>query len=521
MGPFGSTSLANKFGIILGSLIVLIFLAGFIKLQLNKRRLTQQIKKAALEIAGKTDEETFVGKKIDEGDLFGVRALEYGYFGGVSQTRSSSSTPLYVLSPSTTVVDWEETGHLTNSSASSSVLGNAQSPAPSTNLYTTRDPSPQRLEPSDAERDAGGPKLDASIAGGKGGSYMPPLPSPGSLKYTSTTNSSFEEGQTPAWIFPLDVQLGRNSTARSRPVSYLPNVELTGEIEKARLAVPSRPPRGSPKSAFPPGDDGSRPSSRMSPIITDFTPKKLPLDHLAPYMTIVDPSNFPFPQDTRNWNPNSLVSGTSKQSQLDISPPAFSEVIYSDNKIPPGSSISMLSESIVSKQGAWITRPGDFREISPDALKSLNRHNVVGSNMYSTRNPILEYHKDNSTAQSRARQRSRSRSTAHKRNKSSISLARTQDSLRRHSRKLSHDAKRRSRDRDAIYYDLALSNRTRAGSVQSRTAELGQARESPFSDAYVIQHSHDTSVCSSSSRKSSSISDREERPPLPVYPRNS
>ncbi|EHL01176.1 hypothetical protein M7I_2869 [Glarea lozoyensis 74030] len=78
MGAFGNMDLGSAFG-----------LAHHVKLDAIK----------AKEKGG--DKEMINQRVLDEGDLFGVRALEGGYFGGVSQSRPSSPSPSYVLAPQT------------------------------------------------------------------------------------------------------------------------------------------------------------------------------------------------------------------------------------------------------------------------------------------------------------------------------------------------------------------------------------------------------------------------------------
>ncbi|KAI1000880.1 hypothetical protein K3495_g7318 [Podosphaera aphanis] len=76
----------------LASLILITLLVGLIKVWFNKRDLKEKIKLANLEAAiQRTDKEKLVGdRKLDEGDLFGVRAIQAGFFGGVSQSRPNS-----------------------------------------------------------------------------------------------------------------------------------------------------------------------------------------------------------------------------------------------------------------------------------------------------------------------------------------------------------------------------------------------------------------------------------------------
>ena len=174
---------------------------------------------------------------MGEGDLFGVRAIEHGYFGGVSQSRPTSPTPSYILAPETKVVDWGKAGYQGGHSASSSTLSLPQSLAPSSLNHTKRKPSPLSLQPSNAELNSRTNHMPSGV-GGIGGSYLPPLPSPRSqksFKSVSPTMGNSEEGEAPSWVSPLDVHFSRPSTPKERPTSYLPKLQFPGEIEKIGL----------------------------------------------------------------------------------------------------------------------------------------------------------------------------------------------------------------------------------------------------------------------------------------------
>ncbi|KAI9812732.1 MAG: hypothetical protein M1827_004488 [Pycnora praestabilis] len=91
-GWFGSLQLAYKYAIVLGSLLFLTLIAGVTKVLISRRKLKQHIQKANLEAASKQDETHELNtRELDEGDLFGVRAIESGYFGGVAQSRPTST----------------------------------------------------------------------------------------------------------------------------------------------------------------------------------------------------------------------------------------------------------------------------------------------------------------------------------------------------------------------------------------------------------------------------------------------
>ncbi|KAL8823316.1 MAG: hypothetical protein Q9191_005967, partial [Dirinaria sp. TL-2023a] len=77
--------------IVLGSLFALVIIAGIIKVYFSKRRLKKYTKKAEEDALSGGEERVELNKReLDEGDLFGIRAIQSGYFGGVAQSRPSS-----------------------------------------------------------------------------------------------------------------------------------------------------------------------------------------------------------------------------------------------------------------------------------------------------------------------------------------------------------------------------------------------------------------------------------------------
>ncbi|KAL9031056.1 MAG: hypothetical protein Q9196_000889 [Gyalolechia fulgens] len=91
MSWFGSLDLAYKYAIILGSLFTVVIIAGLCKVFHDKRRIRKFVKNSNLEAAGAHEERVELNKREpDEGDLFGVRAIQSGFFGGVAQSRPSS-----------------------------------------------------------------------------------------------------------------------------------------------------------------------------------------------------------------------------------------------------------------------------------------------------------------------------------------------------------------------------------------------------------------------------------------------
>lgn len=104
MDWFGELNLGAKYGIGLACLIVMVVAFALFKLYMQKRRTKKiifaQLAKAADE-EGRIENTALTKREEDEGDLFGIRALEKGYTGGVAQSRPTTPT---ITSGSTTLL---------------------------------------------------------------------------------------------------------------------------------------------------------------------------------------------------------------------------------------------------------------------------------------------------------------------------------------------------------------------------------------------------------------------------------
>ncbi|OJD36093.1 uncharacterized protein BKCO1_13000113 [Diplodia corticola] len=92
MGGFASIGLVWKFFIVFACLLVLTILAGFCKLLYSRQQLKKHIALKKQQTTAETDNLALNDRERDEGDLFGIRALEAGYYGGVAQSRPTSPT---------------------------------------------------------------------------------------------------------------------------------------------------------------------------------------------------------------------------------------------------------------------------------------------------------------------------------------------------------------------------------------------------------------------------------------------
>jgi len=152
---FGTLKLAYKYIIVFLSLLVLVTIAGFIKVLFNNRKL-KKARAAELEAGPNQETEELNQREKDEGDLFGIRAIEAGFYAGIAQSqptsRATSAMSMHHPGTSTsTLVGGNVSPPLmknqsTNNSVYSLHLGENEANSP------PRSVSPSmKLRPSDAE----------------------------------------------------------------------------------------------------------------------------------------------------------------------------------------------------------------------------------------------------------------------------------------------------------------------------------------------------------------------------------
>ncbi|KAH6877681.1 hypothetical protein BKA58DRAFT_80328 [Alternaria rosae] len=151
---FGDLQLAYKYIVVFLSLLVLTILGGFIKVLYNRQKL-KKAKQTELEAGPKEDTVELNQREKDEGDLFGIRAIEAGFYAGVAQSRPTSRAGSMMgdnptMSTSTLVGGSVNSPLMKGQSNNNSML--------SLNLNATKEPSARRaspptmkLRPSEAE----------------------------------------------------------------------------------------------------------------------------------------------------------------------------------------------------------------------------------------------------------------------------------------------------------------------------------------------------------------------------------
>ncbi|KAF2629391.1 hypothetical protein BU25DRAFT_337460 [Macroventuria anomochaeta] len=271
---FGNLQLAYKYIVVFLALLVLTILAGFVKLFFDRRKLQQHIKKDAETAAVKEDTVELNQREKDEGDLFGIRAIEAGFYAGVAQSRPTSRAGSIVghpnMSSSTLVANPNSPllkPHSNGGSMVSLPLAGKNSNRDSETLPDRR-PSPpsMKLRPSEAELNGRHNPYDTAVD-----MSLNVPPSPGFRAQPTTFGGSDSDSNgvvSPQSMSPrsADFNLQSYKPAPSVPmpdalrVSYHSGEE-TSKSQAASFNDPS--PRPSPGPSPTPPSPGHAPTTRL------------------------------------------------------------------------------------------------------------------------------------------------------------------------------------------------------------------------------------------------------------------
>lgn len=261
-------ALAWKYAMTFGILLGVTILVGFIKVLYDRNKLKKHTKEQELEAGSKEDQVELNTREKDEGDLFGVRAIEAGYFAGIPQSRpgsaagSISGAPL--LSTNTLVgslASPKTKAQSTTSSVASLPLAHAStrsSADPSSLLLSSslsppnrKSPPTIKLRPSEAElngRINHNPTVNMNLS-------VPPSPvfaqSPRSPVFSGSDSGESRGHQSPRSLSPHSPSFP--STDRPKPDHYFPSPPqfpmLEGMSVSVRAATAPENPAYTAKSA--------------------------------------------------------------------------------------------------------------------------------------------------------------------------------------------------------------------------------------------------------------------------------
>lgn len=301
MGWFGSLDLAFKYALIFGSALALTLVLGFIKLMADRRKMKKLVR----------DLEAVPGRKAtidhgqsevnmrekDEGDLFGIRAIEAGFFGGIAQ----SAPPSVVNSPAGSRSASPAPGIRTpqNHSPSSSITIGPSRPLTSSNqsLSKKHSGSGSTISLSQLSHDSSGPE------------FMQPH------HLRSTSHNSGMEVRRPLG----QSTLGHTYSSKLRPSQ----AELSGRIKHGPIdtsldilpfAAPGNHPspnytaQESLRSSLNRSSDDSNATSMYQYSIDDLDESRLPMPPMLGVATDIGTS--PFAVVPLSDNPHSDVKST-------------------------------------------------------------------------------------------------------------------------------------------------------------------------------------------------------------------
>lgn len=219
---FGDLDLAYKYVLVFVSLLVITIIGGFIKVLYNRQKLRKAVK-TELEAGPKEDTVELNQREKDEGDLFGIRAIEAGFYAGVAQSRPTSRAGSVMsdhaaMSNSTLVGGSVNSPLMKGQSNNNSTL--------SLNLNATSDstrrtsPPTVKLRPSEAELTGRHHMVDMSL-------QVPPSPglprgsSSPTFDMSDNDHDDFGRSYSPSGQSPYNPPTGKLPT--------IPNIAMSKE----------------------------------------------------------------------------------------------------------------------------------------------------------------------------------------------------------------------------------------------------------------------------------------------------
>ncbi|RDL41618.1 uncharacterized protein BP5553_01597 [Venustampulla echinocandica] len=506
MGESPAISGGAWFGIGIGAVVVIAIVGWLIGRYIDKRKIQRHQKLKEVDAVKGKDGDALSTREL------GMKDLEAGYSKSAGQSRPSSPAPSYFLSPSTTVVNWTDKGSFASHSASSSLTDISGIANPSRALVggQKHKPSPLRTEPFD--RSFHGhlhQNASASSVGGIGGAYMPPLPSPLSMRSVSPSGST----RSKTWVSPLDVHFSRPTTptVSSRPISYLPRLNFPENLlDQTGLLTP--PPSASfsgaksgVESTFGSGTSqshkGAEPQAK--------SPTSTPSNPFEPSRGRSTSGSIFHRDDELPERPLTAENAYDQHGPISTLPQIFNLAndpdLFPEDDLPwksENSERAVIRDSIVSKQHVSIFEPLNYSRDLPGSPKSHSyARSVVALSICSPEAPAHEHtrsnlnhtriHSRSQSSENRSHSPSTSRSTSHvhPRSTSVHSVTETRNSPRQHSGRISmgreHDEQQRSRGGDQMHHD------NRSGSVQGLAVDFDfdYPLESPFSNSHAVPFS--------------------------------
>lgn len=403
-------------------------------------------------------------RALGEGDLFGVRAIEKGFYGGVAQSTPTTAANSPQQSP--TIAASDGSPITDNTSAGSSIHDDFSLSPPGDTRAASRSKSQiLRLQPSEAEL-SGRRNHDPSLAMS---AYLPPPP--------LGTEASKETKSATERVAVSQPSLPPNSNPQVQSYAQW-RLSQAGKNNVRSILRSDSQPSGvisKPKSIYV--------SRGTNPEPETHVPSQ--------------PSSFPSNEERRpDWNAQIRAS---RRKSRGVSALDGSNQLHLLRDTPDGFVLPLAPPPIPLRNPSRQSRSSESADSGSDTDSGRSNLNYSKS----AKDIAIE----SSIRASRRRSRSQPKEMDHKRLSSSASgksLRNVRDSLR-HNRESSSEtiAERRiSRQRDTIHYDPRPLHRSVSGVVVGRSVDFDNPRNSPFDDLANVSQEFSPESASSSSLSS-------------------
>jgi len=496
-----------------------------------------------------------VGKQEQSVQMSSRKQSEEGFSRGEfrANTRSNSTAPSYVLSPSKSqnkkVEDTETSmqksstkesvrkqGDIGGKSARSpeDTLSSSQSPAtPPLPSQDTKIGNGQRPMGMNSKEDLVGGNLEGAISSERG-HLLGNAQSPASYLLAPTTTTTTRDWSDSRSVHSASTSILEPSRSRGGSVASLSTMPNKPSLQGLDSSESLRNGRASKASSFggsyllPLLGPRNSESNWVSPLDVHFTRPSTPQSHATsqqsyhPLLQFPEPaakrpslnptpagSTVPIKSETASFSSATPMADTSKSSYFNFNffDPEASTRPSPQSALPTFPAPNDHSAPAISDTTAPLgPQSPDHGPNQND--KARTRDSTVSKQSVSISQPAtsdFQTHRVTSSIysttfsfaeSSTSRPKSPSlppNATTNNQRHSRSSLSRTQNSLR-HSRRSSTTEKRHSRERDQMHYDPTSHHRNHSGSVQGRNVDFDRPRSSPFSNANATPHSNNSSI---------------------------
>ncbi|KAF1961975.1 hypothetical protein CC80DRAFT_543344 [Byssothecium circinans] len=393
---FGNLDLAYKYTIVFVSLLVLTLTAGLIKVLFDRRKMKKLIAKQNEEAGPREEQMELNQREKDEGDLFGVRAIEAGFYAGIPQSRPTSRAGSPAGSPSmssTTLLSGYNSPKIQTNSMASSITdlplahtnrdSNRDSQALPSTSPQRRTPSALRLAPSVAEISGRhNHNVDVNM-----NLNVPPSPVLTKSPRSPTFAGFDDENETrPAHYAPVAPQLPMPQGFEGSLMSGASPENNASSSLQPHTMKPSMPSENS-KSPYVAYNRGPQSNKNMSNLTISKVPSIEPVQPV-----LILPATTYEPSHKRDESDASSVYSDKRNSTYQFPAPAFASTSASHQRttstgsynysFPGSSDRNSVALGVASKEGGRRQSSANSSLLAPGSTHSKDSNDPRFSDFY-------------------------------------------------------------------------------------------------------------------------------------------